>query len=271
MAKPLVKEAVMPKAVELVNRADKTVGSTMSRLGALLSGKKDPKKEEDAKKAGMVPPAPAPVVPPPPGSPIPPTPAPLPPTPVGVPPAPGAVPPVKAPLSKPVPIPPAAPTIVAPTTPPKVSGVTPAVPLPAVPKSVEELKGIPSPKKPTVTPVQWQKSNITLLPEVEREIKRHTATNKYGVIINFRKVDDTLRRIYCTTNMSIIPPSERPKGLKKPREGIMAVYDLEKNDWRSFVLQRVINMAPVVGKSSDGKPILGEFEFFNGKGPEDLS
>lgn len=265
-----INEAVMPKAVELVQRADTTIGKTMDRLGRLLSGKKA---DDEKLKTGGQPPADqeapqdqttqpplaakppvdktAPIQPPVP------KPAPTPPSA----PTPPAVPPTPVPPA--VPVPPATPAPskpAVPAEPPKVSGKTPSIPEPVVPKSMEELKkpGVPAQQ---AKPVDWMVSKAKLFPEIAAVIRSYSS--KGDVIVNFRKTDDTLRRIYCTTNMTRIPSDKHPKGLKKPSPGVMAVYDLEKNDWRSFVLQRVIDMTPVIGKDASGKPILGKKVIFN--------
>ena len=80
-----------------------------------------------------------------------------------------------------------------------------------------------------------------LAPQIKQVIKTHSDRGR--VVVNFRKVDGSLRRIVGTTNLSEVPSHQWPRisGLVPPTQ--MAIYDLEKNDWRRFVLLRVINMA----------------------------
>lgn len=64
---------------------------------------------------------------------------------------------------------------------------------------------------------------------------------KEGVVtVKFTKKDGSLRTMRCTLNNKQIPSSKHPKGTgKAPGPGILPVYDVEKNDWRSFRLDSV--------------------------------
>lgn len=55
------------------------------------------------------------------------------------------------------------------------------------------------------------------------------------VSVHFVKKDGTEREMVCTLNQSLIPAEFAPKGTErvKPTESI-AVFDVEKNEWRSF-------------------------------------
>jgi hypothetical protein len=53
------------------------------------------------------------------------------------------------------------------------------------------------------------------------------------VTIVFEKKDGTLREMVCT--LKDIPTDKTPKGVsKKESDEAIAVFDLDKNDWRSF-------------------------------------
>lgn len=64
---------------------------------------------------------------------------------------------------------------------------------------------------------------------------------KEGIVtVRFTKKDGSLRTMRCTLNDKKIPSSKQPKGTGKgPGPGILPVYDVEKNDWRSFRLDSV--------------------------------
>lgn len=56
-----------------------------------------------------------------------------------------------------------------------------------------------------------------------------------SVTISFTKKDGTKRDMKCTLNEEMIGSENAPKGVErsKPTESL-AVFDLEKNAWRSF-------------------------------------
>lgn len=66
--------------------------------------------------------------------------------------------------------------------------------------------------------------------------------------IKFRKVDGSLRTMQCTLNQSLIPPPVVEKtatttSTRKQSEDIITVFDTEKQDWRSFRLDSIIEVA----------------------------
>lgn len=63
-----------------------------------------------------------------------------------------------------------------------------------------------------------------------------------GVVkVLFLKKDGTERTMNCTLNENLIPSEKNPKGTgKKQNENVVAVFDTDKNDWRSFRYDSVI-------------------------------
>lgn len=56
-----------------------------------------------------------------------------------------------------------------------------------------------------------------------------------NVTIEFVKSDGTVRRMNCTLAESKIPTEKAPKSTGKSKNNeTLAVFDLEKQDWRSF-------------------------------------
>jgi hypothetical protein len=56
-------------------------------------------------------------------------------------------------------------------------------------------------------------------------------------IATFTKVDGSLREMNCTTSADLIPEApenDKPKREKKHNPDVMAVFDLDKQEWRSF-------------------------------------
>jgi glutaredoxin len=67
-----------------------------------------------------------------------------------------------------------------------------------------------------------------------------------GLILNvtFTKVDGTERTMRCTKNPDIIsevytPTEKKTDRTRDVKPGLVSVFDLEKNDWRSFRLESV--------------------------------
>lgn len=55
------------------------------------------------------------------------------------------------------------------------------------------------------------------------------------VVISFTKKDGTERMMRCTLAESVIPMDKMPKNTKKVKsDETLAVFDVEKSDWRSF-------------------------------------
>lgn len=64
---------------------------------------------------------------------------------------------------------------------------------------------------------------------------------KNKVLIEFVKLDGSQRRMLCTQNSAIIDGKKIPTGQKEPNKGIITVFDLEKNDWRSMRESSITN------------------------------
>ena len=66
------------------------------------------------------------------------------------------------------------------------------------------------------------------------------------VTVTFEKADGTIRQMRCTLDPKLIPePSKDPMTQKKVREineEVAVVWDLEKEAWRSFRLDRLLGM-----------------------------
>jgi hypothetical protein len=65
------------------------------------------------------------------------------------------------------------------------------------------------------------------------------------LVVTFIKKDGTRRVMTSTLNMKLIPQEQRPKQLdltkilNKIRQGILSVYDLERQEWRSIPMDRI--------------------------------
>lgn len=62
-----------------------------------------------------------------------------------------------------------------------------------------------------------------------------TLLKEREVVISFTKKDGTEREMRCTLLESVIPMDKMPKNTKKVKsDESLAVFDVEKSDWRSF-------------------------------------
>ena len=63
------------------------------------------------------------------------------------------------------------------------------------------------------------------------------------VKVNFEKTDGTIREMRCTLKKDLIPPPDKyPVNKKKVRElndEVVVVWDLDKEAWRSFRVDRL--------------------------------
>lgn len=66
------------------------------------------------------------------------------------------------------------------------------------------------------------------------------------VTVNFKKKDNTKRKMICTLNEEYLPEvqeidSDTPKRTKTESPEAIAVWDLEKQSWRSFRIDSIID------------------------------
>lgn len=60
--------------------------------------------------------------------------------------------------------------------------------------------------------------------------------------IVFTKKDGTERTMRCTRNPALIPEDKHPKNETKESGTSIRVFDLDKNEWRSFVTENLIRI-----------------------------
>lgn len=67
----------------------------------------------------------------------------------------------------------------------------------------------------------------------------------YGGVINikFRKIDGTERLMKCTLLEHYIKPLDKKTDkVKKENEGLLSVWDVEKEGWRSFRVDSILEV-----------------------------
>lgn len=88
------------------------------------------------------------------------------------------------------------------------------------------------------------------IPVIKPNIVKHakpelrTALKNGEVTVTFRKVSGEKRVMHCTQNFDLIPEEKHPGAsgrIGRTDPHLFKVYDLDKNDWRSFREDSVIN------------------------------
>jgi len=102
---------------------------------------------------------------------------------------------------------------------------------------VRLLKGAPG--------TQYQEADDTNKTIIRDWIK--SLLQKGAITVTFTKADGTDREMLCTLDVAKLPPAAAPvdgivkeaKERKKPDEHSLRVFDLDKNEWRSFRFDRL--------------------------------
>jgi hypothetical protein len=108
-------------------------------------------------------------------------------------------------------------------------------------------------------------SDITDVETVEDEARRKEELNhpnfkkwfsgllkEIEVDLEFTKANGERRKMRCTLNEELIPEDKRPKGsTRKTSDDTIAVFDLEKQDWRSFRYDAIIQFEGEMGEDSE--------------------
>jgi hypothetical protein len=66
-----------------------------------------------------------------------------------------------------------------------------------------------------------------------------TALQRRVMYVTFTKVDGTERKMLCTLNDQYLPQRSDTVSERKRTDEVVSVYDLEKDDWRSFRVSSV--------------------------------
>jgi hypothetical protein len=63
---------------------------------------------------------------------------------------------------------------------------------------------------------------------------------RQGIIdIQFIKKDGSLREMRCTLNEKYLP-EKTTEGAKKDNPDVLAVWDIDSNGWRSFIVKQLV-------------------------------
>lgn len=76
---------------------------------------------------------------------------------------------------------------------------------------------------------------------IHAKIKLAT-TDERGIWLEFRKVDNTIRRVLATRNPKHIPASEKPKQPEKKATNCVAYFDIWNAQWKCFRADSLIQV-----------------------------
>jgi hypothetical protein len=63
--------------------------------------------------------------------------------------------------------------------------------------------------------------------------------SKHVIAVEFEKADGTTRVLKGTLDLKQIPKEKHPKGLREVNEEVVALFDVELGNWRSFRLDSI--------------------------------
>lgn len=58
--------------------------------------------------------------------------------------------------------------------------------------------------------------------------------------IIYKKKDGNVRVASGTTDLSRVPESQHPKGKRKPAQGVVTYYDIDKEEWRCLLEENLV-------------------------------
>jgi hypothetical protein len=83
----------------------------------------------------------------------------------------------------------------------------------------------------------WNNEELLKSPEF-KEWLIGLLSDQNPTTITFLKKDGSNRTMRCTRNTNNIPPEHHPKSSIEPT-GCVRVFDLDKNEWRSFLIENI--------------------------------
>lgn len=88
-----------------------------------------------------------------------------------------------------------------------------------------------------------QRKELTNSPEFKEWILGILADDNKSTVVTFKKKDGTIRKMKCTRNPNLIPEEQHPKdGISVEESTTIRAFDLEKGEWRSFIIENVMSV-----------------------------
>lgn len=86
---------------------------------------------------------------------------------------------------------------------------------------------------------QEQKNELVSSPEFREWLLGLLKDDNKSTVVTFKKKDGTIREMRCTRNPKFIPEDQQPKTDSEGSETSIRVFDLDKQEWRSFIVENV--------------------------------
>lgn len=84
-----------------------------------------------------------------------------------------------------------------------------------------------------------QNSDFVKTPEFREWLIGLLADSKNPTTVTFTKKDGTERIMKCTRSPDLIPEDQHPKNGTGDSDSTLRVFDLDKNEWRSFIVENI--------------------------------
>lgn len=78
--------------------------------------------------------------------------------------------------------------------------------------------------------------------QISKFSKELELLDKEIMIVTFIKKNGEKRIMKCTRNLKYVPKKDHPKGTGVVKTGVKAAFDIDKQEWRSFRLDSVIDV-----------------------------
>lgn len=62
------------------------------------------------------------------------------------------------------------------------------------------------------------------------------------MVVTFIKKNGEKRIMKCTRNLKYVPKKDHPKGTGIKKNGVKSAFDIDKQEWRSFRLDSIIDI-----------------------------
>lgn len=84
-----------------------------------------------------------------------------------------------------------------------------------------------------------QQNEIIRSPDFRAWMIGVLADDNKRTVVTFTKKDGSTRTMKCTRNMTLIPSEFHPKNETEDTGGAIRAFDLDKQEWRSFLPENV--------------------------------
>ena len=98
----------------------------------------------------------------------------------------------------------------------------------------------------TNSPIDWtklmtqeQNADFVKTPEFREWLIDLLADTNNPTTVTFTKKDGTERVMKCTRSLALIPEDQHPKNGAGDSDSTLRVFDLDKNEWRSFIVENI--------------------------------